>query len=243
MTLDILYSHTEGSTIAAKIRQEFEDEAVIRMGISFALDKAHKSTVFKPEQEYCNASAVGYLLDLSNLIEDSEEKRRFCVKRADLCYGGSVGFINTDSRAGEEIIYMTREPIGNGNCSLPYLSELKRLCDSLVTKYKNVALCRESGSYLSAAADYNPLTEKPGVNIDLLDIQIPKEVLGCRIEFVLPEGIYDYKKIETPFNAVAQHVKFGKMLEELENDHREFLQMADSSRESKKLKVVKKVSV
>ncbi|MEM5766485.1 MAG: hypothetical protein QW423_02530 [Candidatus Aenigmatarchaeota archaeon] len=240
MTYEILYSYTEASIIAAKIREDTNSDNFIRVGISFTLNEDYRRTIFKPEQEYCSARVLDCLSDLNELINDSMgEKQNYLIRKAELCYGGSVSSINKN--AEKELIYMMREPIRENNNIR--LNELKKICDKLKSRYKDVALYKDSGIYLSAAMPYNPLYENPGVSIDLLDIRIPREVLGCRVEFVLPERIYDCKKIEGPFNSLAQYIMFGKMLEDLEKAHQEFLDLVDQSKEVRKLKVVKKISV
>ncbi len=236
-TPKVLYSYTEGPIIAAKLKHVQADEVFIRMGISFPLDNSYKSTMFKPEQDYCSVSLLSYLLELCALID---EERQFTIRKADLCYGGSVKMIDMSKQVGRESVYMNREPLEQHGLSL---SELKKICDTLSGVHREVAFYRAGEYYLSAAIPYNPLTEKFGVSMDVFDIKIPKQVLGCRVEFALPEQLYDYKIIEEPFDAVARHVNFGKLLAELEHAHEDFLELVERSRERKKLKVVKRVKV
>lgn len=227
LTPEIIYSYTEGPTIVAKVR----DRRFIRVGISFPLEEKYRSTIFKPEEEYCSAEVLSYLLELSKLID----KRKFTVRKADLCYGGSIKMRDVNKQI--ESIYMTRVPLDDKL----YLSDLKEICDLLMHIHKSVAF-HKCDLYLSAAIPYRP-NEKFAVSLDVLDINIPKQVLGCRIEFVLSEQLYDYKVIEEPFDTVAQYINFGKSLTELERAYEEFLELVEKIREKKKLKVVKRVKV
>jgi len=241
MASDILYSHTEGPVIAAKLKHAEGEESFIRMGISFPLDAKYRSTVFNPQEDYCSTEVLSYLSDLSLLIDD---KKKFTVKKADLCYGGSVKMVDVEKGKGRESVYKTREPLNDSGL---YLADLIKVCDFLGNIHrgpdKGVALLKSSDLYLSATIPYCPLGESFGASIEVLDINIPRQVLGCRVEFVLSEALYDYKKIEDQFDAVAQHVSFGKTLSELEQAHKEFLELTDKSREKKKMQVAVKVKV
>jgi hypothetical protein len=233
----VLYSFTEGPAIAAKIRHAGTDDTFIRFGLSFPLGAEYRSKVFKPEEDYCSSSVLPYLIELNELID---EKRRFTVRRADVCYGGSVTFIDTNRMNGKESIYQLREPLENSSLTM---NEMKKISDALESLNKSVAFLRTGELYLSAEIPYNPFTEKYGASIDVFDMKIPKQVLGCRVELLLPEESYSVEKIEKPFDAVAKHVKFGRMLGELEDAHKEFLKLVSESRDRNISKVVKVVEV
>ena len=95
----ILYSYTEGPIIAAKLR-DTNGENFIRMGISFPINDSNRyHTIFKPEGDYCSAEILSYLLDLEKLIG-----KKFTLRKAELCYGGSVKMIDVDRRIGHESI-------------------------------------------------------------------------------------------------------------------------------------------
>lgn len=236
--MEMVYSYIEGPIIASKFRHCNEDGSFIRTGICFPLDEKLYKSSFSPESDYCSSKILNYLVYLAGLVD---EKRRFSVTKANVCYGSSTQLLEVEKMKGKEMICKMIEPISPGL----HLQDLGSLCNGLKEKNKEVSLYRESSvePFLSSSIPYTPLTEKFETNLDVMEIKIPKTTVGCRIEFVLPEEIYDTKKIEEPFDLVAENVKFGKKISELEKMHEEFLEMVERSREKQSLKVVKTVEV
>ena len=239
MTTELIYSYTEGPAIAAKLKDiNLTANNLIRMGISFPLEEKYKKTEFRPEENYCSSELLKYLFDLDQIIDN---ERNFTVRKADLVYGGSVNYINVEEMKGKQSIYKTREPITEKDRI--YIKELDEVCEAMIGLNNSVALYKNKDTFLSASIPLNPMKGDFGSGIDVLNIKVPAETLGCRVEFIMPENKFDYKKIETPFDNLANHLSFGKTIEQLEQAHQDFLDLVEQKRERKKLKVVKKVQV
>jgi len=231
----LIYSYTEGSAIAAKLNHRENDIDFIRMGISFPLDREKYKSTFKPSEDYVSHEILNPLLEISDIVD---ENRRFSVKKTNICYGNSLSMIDKKEKNIVGMFVMN-EPVDESS-SLS-LNSLAKICDSLNENHKEVSLYKDSGTYLSARMGSSQLSNNFMLQMDVLDIKIPKESLGCRLEFIMPKEQYEIEKIERPFNDVTYFAGFGKKLSELEKLHEDFLKLKDSYRDKSKVVMTVKV--
>jgi hypothetical protein len=234
MENSLVYSYTEGSVIAAKLNHREGDAEYVRMGISFPMDRSKYASSFKPSEDYLSHEILETLTEISSLVD---EERAFRVSKTNVCYGNSLNMMGKDKCVMG--MFLMNEPINEDSCLS--LNGLGNVCDSLAKENQEVALYRDSGSYLSARMGASHLSNKFVSNLDVLDIKIPSDSLGCRVEFILPKESYDIGKIEKPFNEVAYFAKFGKKLDELEKLHEDFIKIKDSYRGKSKIAMTVKV--
>lgn len=233
----LIFSYTEGPIIAAKLLDKKDDVNYIRMGVSFPLQREKYKSRFHPQENYVSHLILDALPEL-NLIDTT---RKFLVRKADICYGNSLEIVDTASMRGTEAVTLMREPLNEGSDIT--LDELGVLLNSLVAGNEEVSFYKTGGCYLSASIPYNDFTQSFGSQLDLLDIEIPAPSLGCRIEFFLPEELYEMGKIEKPFDRIAQAINFGQTLSRLERMHEEFLSKKEESKKRDRKKVVSSVEV
>ena len=231
----LIFSYTEGGIIAAKLNHKEGDTNYIRTGITFPVVREKYSSTFKPSEDYLSYRVIEPLLELSDIVD---ENRKFNVAKTNVCYGNSITMVDKEKSKGIVGMFVMNEPLRNSSLSL---RGLYNVCDILKEKHQEVSLFKDSGSYLSSKMGGSALSNRFSSHIDLLDIKIPKETVGCRVEFILPEDSYETEKIERPFNDVAQFVGFGKKLSELEKLHEEFNQLKDSYKDRMNVAMVVEV--
>jgi len=232
----LIYSYTDGGIIAAKLNHRENDTNYIRMGISFPLDREKYKSTFKPTEDYVSHRILEKLLDLSEIVD---EDRKFKIRKTNVCYGNSIRMIDNKEGKGIVGMFVMNEPINES--SLLNLEGLTNVCDSLSKKYQEVSLFKDADTYLSATMNSGSVSNNFISQLNLLDIKIPKESLGCRLELILPAEQYETAKIERPFNDVSNYVGFGKKLQELEKLHEDFLNLKDSFREKSRVVTTVKV--